>query len=393
MTTIIDPLTAELQDEIYRARRGLLGDDLSRPRTYIIGRLNADGSTETTVRVGNYGLVWVRIPGNDTGDAVQAINLSLDKKFISFNRPVSVKKRAGKLFIEGLALESADYDADDAEPRPQVAINRSQYDVALLRPTTPESMVCLLTGGVYQVQRQLYRIKPQQTQNFTSLIPGSNAIAYRVEIDPLTGILYYLASGSFSVKSIEQAFDDGDLNTTISTNNRTILGYIRLFAGQEIIIREDILPTEYFLNGLRQYGFPNPVIEPITIQAGIEVDVHGDLNVQSYLNVQGKLHVLPDPAVLPGYNRQAEIDHTDSPYTPDDEDSVFVVTDSGNVDVYLPDINVAIGRVFTFKHRGTGILTLYPTSGQKIDGASLLISNQKYDAIKVEANSIEWSIM
>ncbi|NIN36632.1 MAG: hypothetical protein GTO60_16675 [Gammaproteobacteria bacterium] len=292
--SIDNPLDQDFVESIYRSRRELLGDDLARAKTYIIGRIAPDGTVETTISRQEYGRIWVRIPGDDTGDAVQAINTILQPHEIAFNRPVSVKKQGGQLYIVGKAPESVDYQSDNAPQRPQTVINRSQYNSALLQPTNPPSMVCQISGGMFQVGRDLHRVGNQITQDFTSLIPGGDAIAYTVSLNPISEVLTYTASDPFSIKSIGQAFIDGDLDIKTAHVNDIILGYIRLFAGQTTITRDDILVGEEFLHTGREYGFPHTINRTITIEPDNAVTHAGSLHVEGTLHVDGILHVLDE---------------------------------------------------------------------------------------------------
>jgi hypothetical protein len=244
--TIDNPLDQDFLGNLYESKREVLGDDLTRPRTMVIGRFDSTGAIATTVVSGEYGRVWVREPGEDTGDAVQAINDFLQPHEVSFNRPVLVRKQGGELHIANKAPGSADYDAL-LPARPQRAVNRSQIDLALIRPSTPEtSFNVYYSGALFTYNRTAYSVTDQPS-DLSASVPGSNAVSVKVELDPTTGVYTETVGSSFTLKSIGQAFKDGDLSKTIATG-KYLYGWVRLYAGQTSIELEDILIAENFLD-------------------------------------------------------------------------------------------------------------------------------------------------
>jgi hypothetical protein len=256
MTDFDNPLDQELLEELYRSKREVLGDDITRPRQFIIGRLNTDGTVaipKTVVTDGEYGRVWVREPGEDTGDAVQAINTTLQAHEISFNRPVMVKQVRGELLIVGKSPESANYDAQ-LPVRPQRAINREQYKVAMIYPSQPtSSFFAYYAGGFFQLNNTAYRIADAVSSDFSGDVPGSNAISIKVEIDPVTGTWYETTGSSFTFSSMLDAYKNGDLDTS-RTFGRFLIGWIRLYAGQAAVELDDIFLSEHMLDLIDDHG-------------------------------------------------------------------------------------------------------------------------------------------
>lgn len=248
MVDFDNPLDKEFLADIAKAKRDVWGDDLARPRQFVIGRLNTDGSVSTVVTSGEYGRVWVREPGADTGDAIQAINTVLQQHEISFNRPVQVKKQRGDLIIIGNAPESANYQAN-FNPRPQTTINRQQYQIALIHPTTPPSMTVKYYGAMYRRKCCTYFISDQISSDFTASIPGANAIAIKVELDPITNTYYETVASSAFVtsKTLLEALSEGLLDVEASAG-RFMIGWIKLYNGQTAIGLNDVLSSENMLN-------------------------------------------------------------------------------------------------------------------------------------------------
>lgn len=246
MVNFDSPLDQEFLDEFYQAQRETWGDDLTRPIQFIIGRLNADGSVSTVVTSGEFGRIWVRQPGEDTGDAVQAINTILQPHEISPDRPVMVKQDRGEFVIVARAPESANYDAQ-IPASPQRATYRQQYLVAMIYPSQPDSsFFAYYAGGIFQLNSVAYRITDTPSSDFSDTVPGSNAISIKVEIDPTTATWHETTGGAFTGGIID-AFKDGDLDTA-RTEGRFLIGWIRLYDGQTAIELEDILLAEYMLD-------------------------------------------------------------------------------------------------------------------------------------------------
>jgi hypothetical protein len=250
MVDVNNPLGSDFLDELYSARRDVLGDDFTRPKQMVIGRLTADGLEETVVVSGEYGRVWVREPGDDTGDALQAINTALQRHEIVFNRPVHVKKVRGELVIVARSPDDGDFEAQ-IPVQPQQPVRRGQVDLALIRPTMPDtSLSVYYRGGAFTLNDTSYIIADQSSYLGDS-VPGSNALSIKIELDPTTGIFHETVGSSFILKSIQEAYADGDLNTT-RTRGRYLYGWVRLYDDQTTIELEDILIAEEFLDTIDQ---------------------------------------------------------------------------------------------------------------------------------------------
>lgn len=247
MVDFDNPLDQEFLDELYKGKREVIGDDFTRPRQFIIGRLNADGSTDTVVTKDEFGRVWVREPGEDTGDAVQAINTTLQPHEVSFNRPVMVKQERNKFLIVNKAPESANYDAQ-LPVAPQRPTNREQYNVALITPSSPDtSFFAYYRGGMFQLNNVTYRITDIPSSDLSGTVPMANALSIKVELDPTTGTWHETTGGAFTFSSMAAAFKNGDLDTA-RTTGRYLIGWIRLYDGQAAIELEDILSGEHMLD-------------------------------------------------------------------------------------------------------------------------------------------------
>lgn len=252
MVDFDNPLEQEFLDELYQGKRETWGDDLTRPRQFVIGRLNSDGSVDTEVTKGEFGRVWVREPGVDTGDAVQAINTVLQPHEVSFNRPVMVKTVSGQFIITDKAPESANYDAQ-LPVRPQRAINREQYNVALITPSQPDtSFYAYYRGGIFQLNHIARPITDIPSSDFSGTVPGSGTLSVKVELDPVTGTWHETTGGVFLQPSLRAALKNGDLDAT-NTLGRYLIGWIRLYDGQSAIELEDILPAEHMLDSISDY--------------------------------------------------------------------------------------------------------------------------------------------
>lgn len=253
MVDFDNPLSQEFLDEYAKSLREAWGDDLTRPRQFVIGRLNTNGNIDTVVKKGEYGRVWVKQPGEDTGDAVQAINTILQPHEITPKRPVMVKLVGNKFLITGKAPESADYDAQMAVA-PQRPTNREQYNVALITPSSPDSsFFALYRGGMFQLNNTVYRITGIPSSDLSGTVPVANALSIKVELDPITATWHETTGSAFTTSSMTAAFKNGDLDTT-RTDGRYLIGWIRLYDGQSAIELDDILPGEYMLNIIDDHG-------------------------------------------------------------------------------------------------------------------------------------------
>jgi len=322
MADFDSPLDQEFLDAQYEAKREVIGDDLARPRQFIIGRLNTDGSVSTTVNIGEYGRVWVRQPGENTGDAVEAINTILQPHEISFNRPVMVRTERGKLRIVEKAPESANYDAQ-LPVSSQRAINRSQIRVALIYPSQPDSsFYAYYAGGIFQLNGEAYRVTDTPSSNFSGSVPGSDAVSVKVEVDPKTSTWYETVGDAFTTTSLEEALKDGDLDTA-RTQGRFLIGWVRLYDGQTAIENEDILMAEQMLdvndqrfdgawNGTLNKNFDLLVAsDGATVTASLSATEGGDMI--AYFSI-GEVEIDTDPTpetviLTPGTDTVPQINH------------------------------------------------------------------------------------
>jgi hypothetical protein len=289
MVDFDNPLDEDFLREVAQAKREVWGDDIARPRDFVIGRLNTDGTVSTVVIDGDYGRVWVREQGADVGDAVQAINTVLQSHEISFNRPILVKEQRGELVIVAKAIESVNYDAG-IPASPQRAMNRNQYRVALLAPSTPTAtMRASYYGGMFGIDGAVYWVNDIESSDFTATIPGSNALSIKVEVDPITSTYYETTGSSFVNTSLENAYINGDLDTT-RTVGRFLLGWIRLYNGQTTLQNDDFLMAENmlrlndggngFFNGTIAESFNALVTsDGATITLSVEQTGTGDLSM------------------------------------------------------------------------------------------------------------------
>lgn len=243
MSRILDD--SDMQ-EIYAAMRDTWGTSIEKPKLFRLGRLMPDGSVEVKVPTPQrQGEVWVRNLGEGAGDAVPALNTVLGDHQLIPNDFVEVVPYGGGLRIAGRAPESADYSG--AVPvRPQRPVDATQIDVLLLRPTQPASMRCMISSAIVNLDGVIRRIPDLLTKDFTGDIPGANAVAVLITVDPATLALSYTTSTSFDAGlTLAQAFDD---YLTMSISDSVFgVGWVKLYAGQSDIKRGDILNGAEFL--------------------------------------------------------------------------------------------------------------------------------------------------
>jgi hypothetical protein len=366
MVDFNNPLDNDMLQDAYAAKREVIGDDLARPRQFVIGRINEDGTVSTTVTSGEYGRVWVRQPGENTGDAVEAINNVLQPHEVSFNRPVLVKKEGGEIIIVRKAPESANYDAQ-IPTRPQRVVDRSQIRTALIYPSQPDSsFYAYYAGGIFQINDEAFQVFDNVSSDFSISVPGSNAISIKVELDPETQIWYETTGDPFTTTSLEQAMKDGALDTD-RTQGRFLLGWIRLYAGQTAIQNEDILMAEQMVdthdqffagawNGTFDKNFDFTVSSNGTTVTGSLVATNGG-DLTAYFN-KGRVTVDTDPTpetvtLTPGTDTNPQINH------------VYVKTNDileAKTSTYLEDWP-------TFEHAPVAIVILRTALTTQTDGA------------------------
>lgn len=243
MSRILDD--SDMQ-EIYAAMRDTWGTAIEKPRIFRLGRLMPDGSIEVKVpSPQRQGEVWVRNLGEGAGDAVPALNTVLGDHQLIPNDFVEVAPYGGGLRIVGRAPESADYSG--AVPvRPQRPVDATQIDILLLRPSQPPSMRCMISSGIVNIDGVMRQIPNLLTKDFAGDVPGTNAVAVLITVDPATLALSYTTSTSFDAGlTLAQAFDDY-LTTSISDSVFGV-GWVKLYAGQSDIKRGDILNGAEFL--------------------------------------------------------------------------------------------------------------------------------------------------
>ncbi len=250
-------------DELSQIRESLnstLGSDLQAPRLMQLGKLLPDGAIQTKVPQPTYpGELWVRAIGEGAGDAVPAINTVLTADQIVPNTFVEVKPWGGGLRIVSLAPEHAMHAGGVPVP-PQRPIDISKLDHGLLRPSKPESMRAILTTATYTLDTDVYLVPTLYTKDFTGDIPGSNAVGVQVTVDPTDATLYYATSSSFAAAlTLREAW--ADLDHTVPSG-RFLAGFVRLYAGQDVIRRGDVLSAQEVL---AKAGGGGTVFDPDTI--------------------------------------------------------------------------------------------------------------------------------
>lgn len=92
------------------------------------------------------------------------------------------------------------------------------------------------------------------------------------------------------------------------------------------------------------------------------------------------------------YEEVAEIDNTDSPYSPLDEKTIIGDTSSGNITINLPAISGISGRRLNIKNIGSGVITVDASTTETIDG-DLTIDVIQLESISIIASSSGWYIL
>lgn len=222
-----------------------LGDNIAAPRVYQLGKQWPDGRREVKRRDSRArrGEVWVRLPGQDVGAAVPAVNTALSDDELVFGNFVEVKKQNKRLRIVGPAVESAEYLAR-VPIAPQRLISPSQFNYGLLLPKSPAVMLATVTAAFRLIDQTQYYQPPIDTKDFTADRPSAGlAIGVFIEIDPVDSTLYYFNSATFSdTLTLLAAFQSGAVKSTV-TSGRFPVGWVKLFNNQTGISRAEILPA------------------------------------------------------------------------------------------------------------------------------------------------------
>lgn len=225
--------------KIHAARRQTLRDDLRKPEVYRVGKIIAEGIVEAYPDPDEFpGQVYVRRLGDNVGEAILAVYSGAP---LEANSYVEVVPYRGKLRVQGLAPEDG-LRRSGVPLRPQSPIDLSQLDYGLLRPTNPPSLRAIITDALRTLEQTVYRTPTLVTKDFTADLPVANAIAVQITLDPTTNTLTYTLSSGFSASlPLVEAFQDF-LPKTVSSS-AFLIGYVKLYAGQTAITRDDLLPA------------------------------------------------------------------------------------------------------------------------------------------------------
>lgn len=243
---------------IESANRETLGDTVIEPRVMRVGKIMPDGTIQVPVpNPEKPGLVWVRpqAPGSEPIPAVWV------GEALRENRFVNVKWRGSQAYVDGFAIEDGEYMAFTTE-RPQTETDLSQFNVLLLRPSAPASMVAIVTAAPVTLNNVAYAIPNLLTKDFTADIPTVGLARYiMLEVNPVTNALTYTNGSAFSdgIGTIDGWADYAPKNLT---GNHILIGWIRLYYGMAGIIETDIYAGQELIS-------KNTSLDPETVFASV----------------------------------------------------------------------------------------------------------------------------
>jgi hypothetical protein len=178
-------------------------------------------------------------------------------------------------------------------------------------------------------------------------------------------------------------------------NNLSLpIGAWQIKNGQTAITpAEKWMDTRQWINQPVTPALPDPITKNYIIPVGTQMTYSNAATITTgTLTIDGTLYVRGDRP-LPGYTTVVEIDNTDSPYSPDDEEVIIADSSAGNITISLPAIASNQSKVYSVKNIGTGTVTLDGNASETIDGATTLDIIIQYDAPKIVATSTEWSVI
>lgn len=229
------------------AQRDTLGNAVETPRVYRLGRKLPDGTPELPVE-GRPGWFWVRPQGEDSGEAIPANNTGLVQEQIIYGAYVKCAPFGSELEIIREAPQNKDYAGSVPAPA-QRAVRLDQFNYGLLVPSSPPSMRVSIYEARYVVGDTVYHVPNLLSKDFTADIPATanTAIGVLIELDATTRTLYYTnSSGTFGAgASLLSVFNT--LPTTL-TDNRFLVGWVKLYQGMSAIARSEILPAQEILS-------------------------------------------------------------------------------------------------------------------------------------------------
>lgn len=264
----------------------VLGDSVRERRIFCLGHpgrralsdpINALMGQDTDVP----GMVWVhpltvRIPGQaeDTSESPprQALNEGRGKirdEDLIYGLPVYVRKDGKIDVLDG----PADYLAAEylykVKVRPQRSIDLGQFEVFLLKPTSPATRAAMFTGGYAVLDTQIYQIAPRLT---TDLITAAGALssgyaaAVQVSLDVETDTLYYTVGTAFAFNAATGLPNHATAWTTYYpktlTGRRFLMGWVRIYYGMSQVTQNDILPAQELVG---KAGGTTPVTSTIPV--------------------------------------------------------------------------------------------------------------------------------
>jgi hypothetical protein len=240
-----------LQQAIERA----LGDSVAEPRPARLGNptlpVTSNRIDVPLSLVDTPGMVWIHGLGEDPQSVSMALNSGpgavTQKIYGDF---ILVKKQRGVWVVAGNDYQAQAEYRYGVTVRDQTSVVLGQFDFGLLKPTSPDrSMKAVVSKGIYYVGNVPYAVQAQETQNFTSDIPGTagEARAVLVTIDPTTGDLAYTAGSTFDATlTHETAFttyypqnSDNDLFTAgwvrLTNGMTAVFENVNIYPAQELI--------------------------------------------------------------------------------------------------------------------------------------------------------------
>lgn len=242
-------------DRVSEGRRATLRDDLRKPELMRVGKIRADNTIE--VYPDELGEVYVRRLGDGVGEAIPVL---YNGEPMEPNAFVEVAPYRGRLRIVDYAPENAQR-REGVPLRPQAPISISQFDYGLMRPTAPPSMTVVVTSALRNLNGTAHLTGNLPTKSFAGDVPVADAVAVMVELDPTDGSFTYTTSGSFGTDLSLAAAFTAHLPASIGSS-RFLCGYVKLYAGQETITREDILPAPEVISKTGSDPFAKAIYAP-----------------------------------------------------------------------------------------------------------------------------------
>lgn len=292
---------------------GIMGDSVRRPDHMVLG--HPETGEVWVANPEHAGQVWVHRAGeayptvetnpirsdDQTGVTTALLKPNtLDRRYVIFGTAVRCTMVDGfytVIDLDGIAAAEYLFGLNN---RPQTSVDVSQFDYGLLRPVQPAAWRVMVTAAQYNVSGTIYNVPTLQTDSLisyaTGLLPGQ-ARAVQVLVDPATPALELVASDIFTNSTLHDYVFANYPNTVGA--DRFNAGWVKVYAGQGVIMLDDLLPAPELLS--KAAGIGGGIVqqpEVLTFSATILAD-HQALWVDGFtigtggsLTVNGRAIVL-----------------------------------------------------------------------------------------------------